>query len=75
MLGVERLKQVEGLAAANLTDQNPIGLMPQRRSQQVANGHGRQVRLLATGLAADKIRGGHLELRGLFDQDQPIVGR
>jgi len=41
--GVEGLEQVERLAAAHLADDDPIGSVTERGSEQVANRDGRQI--------------------------------
>jgi hypothetical protein len=44
--GVERLKQIKGLCAADLANDDAIGPMPQRGAHQVGNRDRRQGRLL-----------------------------
>lgn len=39
MAGVQRLEQVERLRTADFTHEDAIGAVPERRAQQVGNGH------------------------------------
>src|SRR5258708_1632670 len=49
MARVQRLQQVEGLGAANLTDEDAIGPVPQCRAKQICDGDWRQRCLLSEG--------------------------
>src|SRR5690349_8695282 len=47
--GVERLEQIERFRSAYLTYQDAVGPVPQRRSNEVGDGHRRHGLLLAEG--------------------------
>ena len=85
MARVQRLQQIEGLGAADLTDEDAIRPVPQCCAQEIGNRYWRQRRLLyerrlrAAGLQPKDVRFVEVNLRRLLDQDDPIsignVGR
>ena len=75
MPGIEKLKQVEGLAAPNLSEQKAVGPVTERRFEQVTDGHGRDPVLLAARFEAYLVLVGELNLRRVFDEHQALFGR
>ena len=71
--GVERLQQIEGFPAANLTQEDAVRSQPERRLQKIANRDRRQTWLLAAGLEPNQIRFSDLDLGGVFDQDDALL--
>ena len=77
--GVQRLQQVERFGAADLTDEDAIGPVPQGRAQQVGDRDRRQRRLLAERrLRAPRLEPKHVRLvevnlRRLLDQDDAVA--
>src|SRR4029453_16140304 len=78
MARVERLQQVEGLRAPDLSDENAIRPVPQCRTEQICDGDWRQRcllserRLRSACLQAKDVRFVEVNLRRLLDQDNPI---
>ena len=78
MSGVQRLKQVEGLRAANLPQKNAVRPMSQRGAQQIGNGHRRnrsflpKRHLCPSRLEPDQVRFLYQDLRGLFNEYDSI---
>jgi len=64
---VQKLKEIERLAASNFSEQNTIGPMPQRGFKKVANGDSGDSILLPAGFKPNEIRLSKLYLRGVFD--------
>ena len=76
MAGVHGLQHVEGLGAADLTDQDPVGPHPQRVADQLPDGQlalalhvGRAV------LERDHVRVLDLKLGGVLDRHHALVLR
>src|SRR4051794_33433721 len=74
MTGVEGLQQVEGFGTSDLAYKHAVGSVTERRPKQVPNGHRGYGRLLPPGLEADEIVVRQLQLRCVFDQDNPVGG-
>jgi len=78
MARVQRLQQIEGLGAADLTDEDAIRPVPQCCAQEIGNRYWRQRRLLserrlrAAGLQPKDVRFVEVNLRRLLDQDDPV---
>src|SRR6266542_6628457 len=78
MARVQRLQQVEGFSAADLTDEDAIGPVPQCRAKQICDGDRWQRCLLsegclrAAGLQPNDVRFVEVNLRRLLDQDDPV---
>ena len=74
--GVQRLQHVERLAASDLSDDDAVGAHPQRGTHEIAHGHGaRAFGVRWSGLEPHDVLACELELRGLLDGDDPLVGR
>src|SRR4051812_12125846 len=79
--GVEGLQEVEGLTAAHLADDDAIGPMPQRGTEQIGDRDSRQWRLVpqrhlsSSRLESEEIRLVEVDLCGLLDDYDPIAIR
>ena len=74
--GVERLQHVEGLAAAHLADDQPVGPHPQRGAHQLAHAHrARALGVRGPRLEAHDVRMPEPQLGGLLDRDDPLGRR
>ena len=56
MAGIEELQKIKCLAAANLTQQNAVRPVPERRFQQIADGDARQTILRKPRFKANQVR-------------------
>ena len=74
MAGVERLKEVEGLAAPDFTDEDPVRAEPERSLEQFPNGDARKARLFAASLQPDHVVLSHLNFRSVLDDDDALLG-
>src|SRR5258708_887360 len=74
MTGVEKLQEIECLAAANFTEDDPVWAMAERCFQEVTDAHCRQSVLWLPGFKADKIVLVHLNFGGVFDEKNSFVG-
>ena len=63
MTRVQELQEIECLAAANLTEYDPVWSMAEGRFQEITNAHSRQTVLGLPGFKADKVRPGPSEFR------------
>src|SRR6185295_18389848 len=78
MTRVQRLQQIEGLGAADLTDEDAIRPVPQCCAKQICDGDWWQRGLLskrclrAAGLQPKDVRFVEVNLRRLLDQDDPV---
>ena len=73
--GVERLKHVEGFAAAHLADDDAVGTHPQRGAHQVAHAHrARAFCVGRPGLEPHDVGLHQPQLGGLFDGDDALTG-
>src|SRR5688500_7960700 len=78
MSRVQRLEEVEGLQAANLSEKNAVRPMSQRGSQQIGNGHCRnrsflpKRHLCPSRLEPNQVRFLNQDLRGLFNEHDSI---
>src|SRR6266851_8410360 len=70
---IQQLEQFKGLTAADLTKQNTVGPMPKSRFQQIANRHGWNSTLFTTRFKAHEVGVAQLDLRGVFDEQDPFV--
>jgi len=71
--GVKKLQEVEGFAAANLTQDDSVGPVAQRRFQEIPDGHGRHAVLFAAGLESNDVL--LFNPYPLFPQSKEFAGR
>ena len=74
MTRVQELQEIKCLAAANLTEYDPVWPMAEGRFQEITNAHSRQTVLGLPGFKADKVVLVHLNFGGVFDEENSFVG-
>ena len=77
MTGIHRLKHIESLSSAYLTDDDALGSHTKRRLDKIADGDlSRTGGVCVTRLKADKIIDSRdLELGGVLDGDNALIAR
>src|ERR1700686_5524072 len=75
MTRVQELSEIECLAAANLTEYEPIWPMAGGRFQEITNAHGRQTVLGLPGFKADKVVLIHLNFGRVLNQENSLARR
>ena len=73
MAGIEKLQEIECLSAANLTENEAVGPMPESGFEEVADRHCRYAVLRLTSLEPYQIRLRHLNLRSILDQQDSFI--
>ena len=73
--GVERLQQIPGLAAANLSEDDPVRAVPQRRSDQVPHRHLRCPTCLPSRFKPNQIWMLQLQFHRVFDRQDALASR
>ena len=68
-------KKIECLAAANLTEYDPVWPMAKSRFQEITNAHSRQAVLGLPGFKANKIVLVHLNFGRVLNQENSLVRR
>ena len=73
MTRVEKLQEIECLAAAYLSEDDPIGTVAKGCLQEVTNGHTWQAVLWQPGFKADKVVLFHLNFGGVLDEENSFI--
>ena len=75
MTRVQELQEIECLAAAYLTEDDPVGTVAEGRFQEVTYAHSRQAVLWLPGFKADKVVLVHLNFGRVFNEKNSLVPR
>src|ERR1700730_11513846 len=75
MTRVQELQEIECLAAANLTEYDPVRPMAEGRFQEITNAHSRQTVLGVPGCKADKVVLVHVNLGRVLNQENSFFRR
>src|SRR6267143_4814952 len=73
MTRVEKLQEIESLAAAYLSEDDPIGTVAEGCLQEVTNAHTWQAVLWQPGFKADEVVLFHLNFRGVLDEENAFI--
>jgi len=69
------LQEIEGFAAPNFAQHDPVRTMAKGRFEEIADGHCRKAVLFAAGFKPDEIFLRQLNLGGVFDDEHPFLLR
>ena len=75
MTRVQELQEIECLAAANLTEYDPVRPMAEGRFQEITNAHSRQTVLGLPGFKPNKVVLVHLNFGRVLNQENSLVRR
>src|SRR6266513_792542 len=73
MARVEELQEIECLTAPYLSEDDPIGTVPEGCFQEVTNAHTWQAVLWQPGFKADKVVLFHLNFGGVLDEENSFI--
>src|SRR5438552_11246206 len=72
---IQRLQQIKGFPTTHLAHDDSVRPVAKRCLQQVADGHGWQSGLFATGFKPHEVALANVEFRRVFDKENPFIIR